>query len=50
LLQKFQTEIFRQDEIAEWIPYNNLKDIKYLTKGGYSEIYTAVWVDGHSIE
>ncbi|CAB4438192.1 unnamed protein product [Rhizophagus irregularis] len=32
--------------IVEWIPYNNLKNIKYLTKGGYSEIYTAEWVDG----
>ncbi|CAB4481028.1 unnamed protein product [Rhizophagus irregularis] len=34
------------DSIIEWIPYNNLKNIKYLTKGGYSEIYTAEWVDG----
>ncbi|GES94826.1 kinase-like domain-containing protein [Rhizophagus clarus] len=33
-------------ENFEWIPYNDLKDIKYLTKGGFSEIYTAVWVDG----
>ncbi|EXX57543.1 hypothetical protein RirG_206240 [Rhizophagus irregularis DAOM 197198w] len=32
--------------IVEWIPYNNLKSIKYLTKGGYSEIYTTEWVDG----
>ncbi|PKC56974.1 hypothetical protein RhiirA1_541840 [Rhizophagus irregularis] len=27
--------------IIEWIPYNNLENIKYLTKGGFSEIYTA---------
>ncbi|RGB24703.1 kinase-like domain-containing protein [Rhizophagus diaphanus] len=33
-------------ENFEWIPYNNLKNIKYLTKGGYSEIYTAEWIDG----
>ncbi|EXX60517.1 Ste11p [Rhizophagus irregularis DAOM 197198w] len=26
--------------------YNNLQNVKYLTKGGCSEIYTAVWVDG----
>ncbi|RGB39991.1 kinase-like domain-containing protein [Rhizophagus diaphanus] len=32
--------------IVEWIPYNNLQDIKYLTKGGFSEIYTAHWIDG----
>ena len=28
--------------IVEWIPYNNLQDIK----GGCSEIYTADWIDG----
>ena len=33
-------------KIIEWIPYNNLQDINYLTKGGFSEIYTAVWIDG----
>ncbi|EXX50228.1 Cdc15p [Rhizophagus irregularis DAOM 197198w] len=33
-------------KIVEWIPYSNLENIKYLTKGGFSEIYTAVWIDG----
>ena len=32
--------------VAEWIPYNNLQNIKYLTKGGCSKIYTAYWIDG----
>ncbi|POG73692.1 kinase-like domain-containing protein [Rhizophagus irregularis DAOM 181602=DAOM 197198] len=36
--------------IPEWIPYNNLQNIKYLTKGGFSEIYTADWIDGNFIE
>ena len=27
-------------------PYDNLQNIEYLTKGGYSEIYTAGWIDG----
>ena len=35
-----------QIETLEWIPYNNLKNIKYLTKGGCSEIYTAIWING----
>ena len=26
------------------IPYDNLKNIEYLTKGRYSEIYTAIWI------
>jgi len=32
--------------IAEWIPHNNLQNIKYLTKGGFSEIYKADWIGG----
>ncbi|EXX59513.1 Cmk2p [Rhizophagus irregularis DAOM 197198w] len=34
------------DSIVEWIPYSNLKNINYLTKGGCSEIYTAEWIHG----
>ena len=33
-------------QILEWIPYNKLKDIKYLDKGGFSTIYEAIWLDG----
>jgi hypothetical protein len=36
--------------IAEWIPYNSLQDIKYLTRGGCSEIYTADWIGGFYLE
>ena len=32
--------------IVEWIPYENLKDIKYLTRGGFSEILSATWIEG----
>ncbi|EXX68705.1 Cla4p [Rhizophagus irregularis DAOM 197198w] len=46
LIQKCQMELVRPDTIIEWIPYNSLRNIKYLTKGGFSEIYTAVWIDG----
>ena len=38
------------DKIVEWIPYNNLQNIKYLTEGGCSEIYTADWIDGKYLE
>ena len=47
LIQKCQMETLRPDMIVEWIPYNNLQNIKYLTKGGCSEIYTADWIDGY---
>ncbi|GES80091.1 kinase-like domain-containing protein [Rhizophagus clarus] len=46
LIQNCQTETLLPSNIIEWIPFNNLKNIKYLTKGGFSEIYTAVWIDG----
>ncbi|PKY29588.1 kinase-like protein [Rhizophagus irregularis] len=46
LIQKCQIETLRTDTIIEWIPYNNLQNIEYLTKGGFSEIYTAEWIDG----
>ena len=36
--------------VIEWIPYDNLQNIKYLTKGGCSEIYTAEWINGRYCE
>src|ERR1043165_1752547 len=46
LIQKCQMETLRPNVVVEWIPYNRLQNIKYLTKGGFSEIYTADWIDG----
>src|ERR1051326_5745824 len=46
LIQKCQMESLAPYKIVEWIPYNNLQNIKYLTKGGCAEIYTADWIDG----
>ncbi|EXX52929.1 Tpk3p [Rhizophagus irregularis DAOM 197198w] len=46
LIQKCQLETTRPNVIIEWISYSNLQNIKYLTKGGFSEIYTADWIDG----
>ena len=39
-------ETVSPEKIIEWIPYDNLQNIKYLTKGGCSEIYTAYWIGG----
>jgi hypothetical protein len=46
LIQKCQIETLNPYNIVEWIPYNNFEDIEYLTKGGFSEIYTAGWIKG----
>jgi hypothetical protein len=46
LIQQCQLKTLEPNRIVEWIPYNNLQNIKYLTKGGCSKIYTAYWIDG----
>ncbi|RGB37365.1 hypothetical protein C1646_694961, partial [Rhizophagus diaphanus] len=46
LIQECQMESLNPHMIVEWIPYNNLENINFLTKGGFSEIYTAGWING----
>src|SRR5947207_7780038 len=46
LIQKCQMKTLEPERVIEWIPYNNLRNVKYLTKGGFSEIYTADWING----
>src|SRR5438105_2086224 len=46
VIQQCQIETTGPNIVVEWIPYNNLQNIKYLTKGGCSEIYTAKWIGG----
>src|ERR1043166_8155930 len=46
VIQKCQLETLNPNRVVEWIPYNNLQNINYLTKGGCSEIYSANWIDG----
>ena len=29
----------------KWIPFNELKDIKYLSKGGFSVVHKATWIN-----
>jgi hypothetical protein len=46
LIRKYQMESHSPDRIVEWIPYDNLQNIRYLTEGECSEIYSATWVNG----
>ncbi|GBC22549.1 kinase-like domain-containing protein [Rhizophagus irregularis DAOM 181602=DAOM 197198] len=46
LIQECQMKSLEPKDIVEWIPYSNLENIEYLTKGGFSEIYSAVWING----
>ena len=33
-------------QIMEWIPFDQFNEVKYLTKGGFGSIYTAMWSRG----
>ncbi|PKC01413.1 HCP-like protein [Rhizophagus irregularis] len=45
-IQQAQLNAKNNYEILEWIPYNRLLNINYHDKGGFSEIYKAIWLDG----
>jgi hypothetical protein len=46
IIRKCQENSLIPYMIVEWIPYNSLKNIEYLTKGGCSDIHSATWADG----
>ncbi|RGB34617.1 kinase-like domain-containing protein [Rhizophagus diaphanus] len=46
LIRECQMKAVSPRLIPDWIPYNNFQNIKYLTKDGCSEIYTATWING----
>ena len=50
LIQECQIKTLHPQKIVEWVPYDDLQNIEYLTKGGFSEIYTADWIDGRYYE
>src|SRR5204863_7413702 len=50
LIRECQLETFMPEKVIEWIPYDKLQDIEYLTEGGCSKIYTAEWINGRYFE
>src|SRR5581483_2905188 len=46
LIRICQMETIIPSKTVEWIPYDNLRNIRYLTEGGCSKIYTAEWING----
>ena len=45
-IQESQLNARNFSELLEWIPYNRLKNIKFLAQGGFSTVYEAIWLDG----
>ncbi|RHZ65146.1 hypothetical protein Glove_319g138 [Diversispora epigaea] len=48
-IQQIQLNTTKHQEIIEWIPFDKLKDVKFLAKGGFGTVYKAEWVDGYII-
>ncbi|RGB24796.1 hypothetical protein C1646_772594 [Rhizophagus diaphanus] len=40
-------DCYSAKKALEWIPYNRLCSIKYFTKGKFSNMYKANWIDGY---
>ena len=49
-IQQCQKQSSLPSKIIEWIPYNQFKNVKKLTEGGFSSIYTATWTKGNIVD
>jgi hypothetical protein len=47
LIQYSQLNALHHTKCLEWIPYENFQNVTYITKGGFGEIYSAEWPEGH---
>ncbi|RHZ84557.1 hypothetical protein Glove_79g139 [Diversispora epigaea] len=45
-IQQLQLNVYKYQEIIEWIPFDRLENVTYLAKGGFSAVYKANWLDG----
>ncbi|CAG8748176.1 6536_t:CDS:2, partial [Cetraspora pellucida] len=50
IIQDAQLNATSPDSIIEWVPYANLKEIKYKTRGGCALIFSAKWNNGSYIK
>src|ERR1051325_1968620 len=47
LIQEMQLQINRCNDIVfEWIPHNQFKNIKEISKGDLATVHSAIWKDG----
>ena len=46
LIQHSQLNAVYYDQRLEWIPFENLQGVTYITKGGFGKIYSAEWPEG----
>ena len=41
-----QINFIQESSRMKFVPYNQFKDIKEISKGGFSRVYKATWIDG----
>ncbi|CAB4420767.1 unnamed protein product [Rhizophagus irregularis] len=46
-IQQSQLNAVYYKKYLEWIPFENFKDITYITRGGFGKIYSAEWPEGY---
>src|SRR2546429_4909474 len=49
-IHKCQIQSSLPNYILEWIPFEQFEDVKKLTEGGFSTIYTATWTRGAIVD
>ena len=47
LIQYSQLNAVHYTKCLEWIPFENFQNVSYITKGGFSKIYSAEWPEGY---
>ncbi|CAG8529826.1 1044_t:CDS:2 [Acaulospora morrowiae] len=45
-IREFQFESTEYEKVIEWIPFDRLKSVAIIGKGGFSAVYSAIWMDG----
>jgi hypothetical protein len=47
LIQQSQIDSLYNLKFLEWIPFEKFENVTYLTRGGFSKIYSADWSEGN---
>ncbi|CAG8594443.1 6399_t:CDS:2 [Acaulospora morrowiae] len=46
LIRSTQRKATSKFNFLEWIPKENLRNVKLIGKGGFGKVYSAIWIDG----
>ncbi|RHZ60342.1 hypothetical protein Glove_355g49 [Diversispora epigaea] len=46
IIQESQSNCTSFLSFVEWVPYSQFEDIKFIDKGGFGKVYSAIWKEG----